>query len=176
FCGIWYQVEEVPNTYVDVKQCIRLNYTWDGIQFDVVSEGLDEDGQLVDQFTSISQVQPQGQTHSRPYLQIRSPNVPPVPCHIINTNYISFACIYSCFEFIGLKVEIYSVLSRTPKAANSSLAACHGSFQELDIDLESLQLVDQGDECWYRDASQSEALKTRRLTITQDSDSAVSDR
>ncbi|KAG7173735.1 hypothetical protein Hamer_G018880, partial [Homarus americanus] len=48
-----------------------------------------------------------------------------------------------------MKVEIYSTLARSPKHTNTSVVACHNSFEELGIDLTRLQPVWQGDNCWY---------------------------
>ncbi|XP_045594157.2 uncharacterized protein [Procambarus clarkii] len=173
FTGVWYQVADVPNSYVEVTQCSRSVYSWDGRQFNVISEGWDDFGDQIDQITSISQVQPANPDQPHPYLQIRSPNVPPVPYNIINTDYLSFACVYSCFEFLGVKVEIYSILSRTSKVTNASLAACHVSLEALGVDVANLQPVPQGDECWYNDPKQLLAVESSRVTESQTSQSDV---
>ncbi|XP_042882414.1 uncharacterized protein LOC122259600 [Penaeus japonicus] len=152
FAGIWYQVEEIPNSYVDVKQCIRTLYQWDGSDLQVVTEGLDEYGEQAEQQTTISMVTPGSYGQVKPYLEIKSDKVPPVPYHIVSTDYDTFACVYSCFDFLGLKAEIYSILSRSPEASNSTLSTCRGSFEALGLSLEKMVSVEQGEQCWYNES------------------------
>ncbi|XP_071544922.1 uncharacterized protein [Panulirus ornatus] len=170
FSGTWYQVEEEPNSYIDIKECIMIHYTWHGTHIEAVTRGWDQHGDLEVQKANISQVTPVDPTQPRPYLQVRTPHVPPVPYHIIKTDYVNFACVYSCFDFLGMKVEISSILSRTPVPTNASLAACYHSFHAMRIDLSRMGPVLQGDQCWYNEIHSPEgghAMATSSLATPE---------
>ncbi|XP_047494740.1 uncharacterized protein LOC125042947 [Penaeus chinensis] len=168
FSGVWYQVEEIPNTYVDVKQCIRTVYQWDGSVLQVLTEGLDEYGEQAEQETTISMVIPGNYSEDKPYLQIQSDKVPPVPYHIIDVDYDAFACAYSCFDFLSLKAEIYSILSRSPEASNATLSTCRDSFEALGLSLEKMVSVEQGEQCWYSEAGTNTSSTLSPLFLTED--------
>ncbi|XP_063584844.1 uncharacterized protein LOC134762389 [Penaeus indicus] len=168
FSGVWYQVEEIPNTYVDVKQCIRTIYQWDGSVLHVLTEGLDEYGEQAEQETTISMVMPGNYSEDKPYLQIKSDKVPPVPYHIIDVDYDAFACAYSCFDFLGLKAEIYSILSRSPEASNATLSTCRDSFEALGLSLEKMVSVEQGEQCWYSEVGANASSTLSPFFVTED--------
>ncbi|XP_064104175.1 uncharacterized protein LOC135214008 [Macrobrachium nipponense] len=148
FSGTWYQVEEVPNQYVAVKKCIRTKYDYNGSALLVTTEGLDKHGELTDKRAVLSAVEPRRKSQER-YLQLTAQNVPTVPYHILKANYTEYACVYSCFEVIELKVEVYSILTRTPYPPEDSLEACRGAFQKMRLSLKKLRKVQQGGKCWY---------------------------
>ncbi|ROT75853.1 crustacyanin-like lipocalin [Penaeus vannamei] len=168
FSGVWFQVEEIPNTYVDVKQCMRTIYQWDGSALQVLTEGLDEYGDMAEQETTISVVIPGNYSQDKPYLQIRSDIVPPVPYHIVDIDYDAFACVYSCFDFLGLKAEIYSILSRSPEASNATLSTCRDSFEALGLSLEKLVSVQQGEQCWYSEGGANTSSTLSPISLAED--------
>lgn len=168
FSGVWFQVEEIPNTYVDVKQCMRTIYQWDGSALQVLTEGLDEYGDMAEQETTISVVIPRNYSQDKPYLQIRSDIVPPVPYHIVDIDYDAFACVYSCFDFLGLKAEIYSILSRSPEASNATLSTCRDSFEALGLSLEKLVSVQQGEQCWYSEGGANTSSTLSSISLAED--------
>lgn len=148
FSGTWYQVEEVPNQYVAVKKCIRTKYDYNGSALLVTTEGLDKHGDLTDKRAVLSAVEPRRESRER-YLQLTAQNVPTVPYHILKANYTEYACVYSCFEVIELKVEVYSILTRTPYPSEDSLDTCRRAFLKMRLSLKKLRKVAQGEQCWY---------------------------
>lgn len=73
--------------------------------------------------------------------------VPPVPYHVVKTNYRHFACVYSCYELFSLMFEVFSVLSRGPEINDADLATCHRAFDALELDITRLAPVQQTGEC-----------------------------
>lgn len=146
FNGLWYQVEMVPNSYMEPKQCITLHFDWNGEAYNVTTVGLNEYNEVVYQDAIITREQPKDLA-SRPYLKIRAAGVPPVPYHVVKTDYHNFACVYSCFELFALMFEAFSVLSRHAVLDEATQQACHQAFAALDVDVTRLQPVRQDGLC-----------------------------
>ncbi|MPC89004.1 Crustacyanin-A2 subunit [Portunus trituberculatus] len=102
---------------------------------------------MVSQDATITLVEPENPASMKPYLQIWAPGVPPVPYHVVKTNYRHFACVYSCYELFSLMFEVFSVLSRGPEIDNAYLAECHRAFDALELDLTRLEPVQQTGVC-----------------------------
>lgn len=94
--------------------------------------------------------------------------VPPVPYHIVDIDYDAFACVYSCFDFLGLKAEIYSILSRSPEASNATLSTCRDSFEALGLSLEKLVSVQQGEQCWYSEGGANTSSTLSPISLAED--------
>lgn len=147
FNGLWYQVEMVPNSYMEPKKCITLDFLWNGTAYNVTTTGLNEYNERVQQGASIKRVLPQDPATIRPYLQIWAPGVPPVPYHVVMTDYTHYACVYSCYELFELMFEAFSILSRSAEIDDASLAACHRAFNAMELDLTRLEPVEQDGDC-----------------------------
>ncbi|XP_076069312.1 uncharacterized protein LOC143041366 [Oratosquilla oratoria] len=149
FAGTWFHVMEVPNTFVAVRHCTSMNTTVTGQVVSIVTRGLDVNYLPVNQSATIRSVTPLDPTRPDPFLQVISKGVPAVPYHILEMDYKSYGCIYSCFEFVGLKVEIFYVLSRRPTISNKNRNKCFDSFKKIGLDTNKLHEVNHGEVCGH---------------------------
>lgn len=69
--------------------------------------------------------------------------MPPVPYHIVETDYTSYSCVYSCFDLLNIRAELFFILSRTPEISPESRQRCLDLFEEKDVDTGKLVEMQQ---------------------------------
>lgn len=69
--------------------------------------------------------------------------MPPVPYHIVETDYTSYSCVYSCFDLLNIRAELFFILSRTPEISPEARRRCLDLFEEKGVDTGKLQEMQQ---------------------------------
>ncbi|XP_042889174.1 crustacyanin-A2 subunit-like [Penaeus japonicus] len=144
FSGIWFAQEAVPNEYTEVAGCSMTNYTWKEDLMTVVERGLTSDEKKIRQ-TSVMRL-----TDGEPgVLTVEAEGVPSAPYKIVGTDYVNYACVYSCMSFMGFRAAFSWIFTRTPNPDHAYLALCRDVMAQAGIDPTSMQPIKQGKNCPY---------------------------
>ncbi|ROT83798.1 crustacyanin subunit A [Penaeus vannamei] len=72
------------------------------------------------------------------------------PYEVIETDYDSYSCVYSCIDWNGYKSEFGFVFSRTPQTSGPANDKCASVFRKNGVDFSSFNEVAHTAECVYR--------------------------
>jgi len=151
FAGQWYEIARTANPYQLVKDCTfsQLTHLHDN-GFQHVAMGLAADGSLIRRdgvtFPFIT-----GANAATPHLSIQfeSPSFA-APFVILDTDYDSYACIYSCMDFNNRYVSDFGFIwSRVADMHPIKFDKCKAAFASISVDTGRLVTVKHGDDCNY---------------------------
>ncbi|XP_071549386.1 apolipoprotein D-like isoform X2 [Panulirus ornatus] len=143
YVGTWYSVMHVPSSYVSVTRCVQDHLSLSGNGLLVKTSGVTSEGAPGSTQAFLTLVVEEDTT--KPYLQLRAPFVPPVPYHIVYTDYRNVSCVYSCLGILGIKAELLWVLSRSLPLPHSHLQHCLNIFASQGLNTTKLLQVEQED-------------------------------
>ncbi|CAL4166092.1 unnamed protein product, partial [Meganyctiphanes norvegica] len=150
FAGVWYEVARTNNPYQLVKECThsKLTYLQDK-GFQHVTMGLDAEGGLRRDGVTFPFIT--GANAATPHLSIQFENPSfAAPFVILDTDYDSYACIYSCMDFNNRYVSDFGfVWSRVPDMHPTKFDKCKAAFASISVDTGRLETVKHGDTCNY---------------------------
>merc|ERR1712198_98243 len=164
FAGKWYEVALTKNPYQLVKECTHSNLTYNEKGFEHVTMGLGADGKFLRR-DGVTNPFTTGAHTSTPHLAIQF-DMPSfaAPFVILDTDYKSYACIYSCMDFNGGYLSDFGFIwSRNPDIPGHQ---CKDAFAKISVDAARFQAVKQGDDCNY-DMIQSHLLSESLYTKTE---------
>ncbi|KAK4299153.1 hypothetical protein Pmani_028558 [Petrolisthes manimaculis] len=145
YAGQWYQWSMTENPYQPIKQCNRVEYSFDGKAFKAKTTGLDTDG---NPFRHNGQLYPNpfGESH----LSIDYENTFAAPYVVVDTDYAHYSCIYSCIDY---DFDYYSdfafIFSRSQDLPDEYLRKCETAFREIGVDLNRFNRLPHGSNCRY---------------------------
>ena len=67
------------------------------------------------------------------------PTAPSVSYEVIATDYVSYACTYSCMNVYTVRVEMFWVLTRSKELTGAAKEACLEAFESAAIDISKLE-------------------------------------
>merc|ERR1740131_826284 len=147
--GLWFDIESVPNQYQHTKACVTQNYTWAGDMMTVATRGLNEEGKKVRQ-SALMRVEEEKIDEPHPaYMTVEATGVPEAPYQIIDTDYETYSCVYSCLEYYGFRAEFAWVFGRRPSIEASAVQKCHQTFRDMGVDPTKMLVIQQGKDCPY---------------------------
>ncbi|CAL4137838.1 unnamed protein product, partial [Meganyctiphanes norvegica] len=120
YTGSWYTILSIPSSYVHINSCNQYSIKRIKHRMQLNSLGFNERGNRQRQRAVLSRVK----TEEGTYYETKSKGVPAVPYHIFASDYDSYACIYSCLGIIGLRAELYWVLSRNTTLQQEKIQYC----------------------------------------------------
>ncbi|CAL4153158.1 unnamed protein product, partial [Meganyctiphanes norvegica] len=166
FAGTWFEVGRTDNPYQLVKECTHSNLTYNGNGFQHITMGLGADGNLLRRdgltFPFIT-----GANANSPHLSIQF-EMPSwaAPFVILDTDYDSYACIYSCMDFNNQFVADFGfVWSRIPDMHIMNFEKCRTAFTKIALNTERIQIIKQGDDCKYDTIQSSLSLKSPKMEL-----------
>ncbi|XP_066941258.1 crustacyanin-A2 subunit-like [Macrobrachium rosenbergii] len=146
--GRWYQTEILENPYQPYTKCINSFYDYydafDG--FKVTTAGFSPKGEHLKLEGKIYPTKEFPTAH----MLIDFPTVFAAPYQVIETDYYTYSCVYSCLEWGGYKTEFAFVFSRNPQNGGSATAKCAEVFKRSGIDFSKFVKVPHSAECVYR--------------------------
>lgn len=122
----------------DVQKCIQSDYTVSGTGFSVRTSGQNFNGNNAQQIGEIKSTQ----EFPPASLSVFFPDTFPANYQVMETDYTSYSCVYSCTTTSNHKSEFGFVFSRTPEGVNSAWTKCGPSFLKNRIDFAKLKPTD----------------------------------
>ncbi|XP_050703383.1 crustacyanin-A2 subunit-like isoform X4 [Eriocheir sinensis] len=158
YSGIWFNIEMVPNEYVNILSCAMANYTWEGDLMVVEERGLSDAGMKMRQFSSMYP------TEGQPgVLTVNAEGVPSAPYVVVDTDYEHYSCVHSCLAMMGFRAAFSWVFSRHPTLDPAMLQLCHDRLNEWNVDTSTMVPMTQGKECPYTNKLDSLLAYTQRV-------------
>ncbi|CAL4106414.1 unnamed protein product, partial [Meganyctiphanes norvegica] len=136
YAGKWFMGYKMDNPFLgDVQKCIQSDYTVSGTGFSVRTSGQNFNGNNAEQIGEIKSTQ----EFPPASLSVFFPDTFPANYQVMETDYSSYSCVYSCTTTNNHKSEFGFVFSRTPEGVNSAWTKCGPSFLKNRIDFAKLK-------------------------------------
>ncbi|XP_071527885.1 uncharacterized protein [Panulirus ornatus] len=148
YTGLWFDIESVPNEYQLTKACVSHKYSWKDDHMNVVSRGLSQDDQKIRvslAFLPDEEHLPQDPAR----MKVIAEGTPESPYLVIDTDYRTFSCVYSCLEYFSFRAEFFWLFGRTPTLPEHTANRCHERLTAMGIDYTKMAVIRQGETCPY---------------------------
>ncbi|ROT83794.1 crustacyanin subunit A [Penaeus vannamei] len=147
YSGRWYQTQIIDNAYQPYTRCIHSNYDYSDSDygFKVTTAGFSPttstrlQGKIYPQRTSLLP------TCSLISLRYFSP-----PYEVVETDYDSYSCVYSCIDWNGYKSSSASSSPAPPQTSGPANDKCASVFRKNGVDFALFNEVAHTAECVYR--------------------------
>ncbi|XP_047478260.1 crustacyanin-A2 subunit-like [Penaeus chinensis] len=146
YAGRWYQVKIIDNAYQPYTRCIHSNYDYSDNGFRVTTAGLTPNNEYRRLQGKIYPTTDFPTAH----MLIDFPSVFAAPYEVIETDYDSYSCVYSCIDTDKYKSEFGFVFSRTPQNSATAIDRCASVFRRNGVDFSLFNVVPHTAECVYR--------------------------
>ncbi|XP_068226335.1 crustacyanin-A2 subunit-like [Palaemon carinicauda] len=148
YSGRWYQTDVIEIPHQPYTRCINSFYDYSEPMygFNVRTAGLTPEGTHEKNEGKIYPTDENPASH----MLIDFPTVLGYPYVVIDTNYETYACVYSCVDWNEYKTEFAFVFSRTPENNGPATAKCKKVFSKRGIDFSKFVTVPHTEECTYR--------------------------
>jgi len=150
YAGAWFEMARTENPFQQVQQCVRNEYQFDGSKFVARTSGRDASGQL-----AVHQGQVLPMPAGDPHLVVDYQGSWTAPYVVLNTDYSSFSCVYSCLghTFAG-DASWYSdfgfIFQRSPYQDQNAINTCLEEFRRIGVPSSRFQYTVQGEpQCDY---------------------------
>ncbi|KAK4322316.1 hypothetical protein Pmani_006922 [Petrolisthes manimaculis] len=80
------------------------------------------------------------------HMTVTAAGVPAAPYQILETDYRTYSCVYSCLEYFGFRAEFAWVFGRTPTLSTNTRARCHQVLTQINVQSTKMVPVVQGEE------------------------------
>ncbi|ROT83844.1 crustacyanin subunit A [Penaeus vannamei] len=142
YSGRWYQTQIIDNAYQPFTRCIHSNYDYSDSDygFKVTTAGFSPSNEYLRMQGKIYPTKDFPAAH----MLIDFPTVFAAPYEVIETDYDSYSCVYSCIEMSGYKAEFGFVFSRTPQTSGPANDKCASVFRKNGVDFSSFRCCSYG--------------------------------
>ncbi|XP_066942281.1 crustacyanin-A2 subunit-like [Macrobrachium rosenbergii] len=148
YSGRWYQTEIIKNAYQPYTKCINSFYDYSEpmFGFKVRTAGFSPEGEHKKLEGKIYPTKDFPASH----MLIDFPTVMGWPYEVVDTDYDTYSCAYSCVDWNAYKTEFAFVFSRTPENNGPATAKCKAIFNKHGVDFSKFLTVPHTDDCVYR--------------------------
>ncbi|XP_076064412.1 crustacyanin-A2 subunit-like [Oratosquilla oratoria] len=148
YAGRWYTSDMIENVYQPYKRCV--NTFWEYVDadygFKMTGAGFDLKNNYLKLEGHIYPTSEQPAAH----MLIDFPSMFASPYEVIETDYDTYSCIYSCIDFNDYKSEFAFVYSRTPQTGGPATEKCSKVFEKNGVSFSKFIPVPHTAECVYR--------------------------
>ncbi|XP_076065061.1 crustacyanin-C1 subunit-like [Oratosquilla oratoria] len=145
FGGLWHMYARTSNSYDLLEKCHRMDFDFDGQQFNFKATGVAYDGNLMRR-NGLVYPNPFGE----PHLTIDVDDSFAAPLVILDTDYNNYACLHSCIDYnFGYKSEFSLIYVRSPNTDDRYAQRCLSVFKEIGVEASQFQVTTQGSSCPY---------------------------
>nr|XP_053635313.1 crustacyanin-A2 subunit [Cherax quadricarinatus] len=148
YAGRWYQTHIIENPYQPVTRCVHSNYDYSESDygFKVTTAGFNPSDEYLKIDFSVYPTKEFPAAH----MLIDAPSVFASPYEVIETDYDTYSCVYSCVTTDKYKSEFGFVFSRTPQTSGPAAEKCAAVFNKNGVEFSKFKPVQQTAECVYR--------------------------
>ncbi|XP_064084945.1 crustacyanin-A2 subunit-like [Macrobrachium nipponense] len=146
--GRWYQTDIIEIPYQPYTKCINSFYDYSEplYGFNVRTAGLSPEGEHLKLEGKIYPTEKFPASH----MLIDFPTVMGYPYEVIDTDYDTYSCAYSCVDWNAYKTEFAFVFSRSPENNGPATAKCKSIFAKHGVDFSKFVAVPHTDDCVYK--------------------------
>merc|ERR1712198_132315 len=149
YSGRWYMTQIVDNPYLPISSCVHSNYDYsdtDFYGFKVTTAGFSPSNEYL---------RMQGKIHPTKdfpaaHMLIDFPTAFAAPYEVVETDYETYSCVYSCQDWNTYKTEFGFVFSRTPQSTGPANEKCAEVFRKNGVNFLSFNKIPHTAECVYR--------------------------
>ncbi|XP_071551818.1 LOW QUALITY PROTEIN: crustacyanin-A2 subunit-like [Panulirus ornatus] len=148
YAGRWYHTHMIENPYQAVSRCIHSTYEYSDTDygFKVTTGGFNSNNEYLSLDLKIYPTKEFPAAH----MLLDAPSVFAAPYEVIETDYDTYSCVYSCISTGNFKSEFGFVFSRTAQTSGPALQKCASVFQKNGVEFSKFVPVSQTAECVYR--------------------------
>ncbi|KAK4322112.1 hypothetical protein Pmani_007125 [Petrolisthes manimaculis] len=148
YSGRWYWTHMMDNLYMPIERCSHSNYEYSEIDygFAVTTAGFSPSNEYLRLQGKIYPTKEFPTAH----MLLDFPTVFAAPYKVIETDYETYSCIYSCMDSNDFKSEFGFVFSRSPVTDGLAEAKCAAVFSKNGIDFSLFNRISHTAECAYR--------------------------
>ncbi|XP_071551631.1 crustacyanin-A2 subunit-like [Panulirus ornatus] len=148
YSGRWYITHMIENPYMPMDRCIHSNYGYSSTDngFKVTTAGFSTKNEYLSMDLDIYPTKEFPAAH----MLLDAPSVFASPYEVIETDYDTYSCVYSCISTDNYKSEFGFVFSRFPKTEGLALQKCAEVFNKNGVDFSLFEPVSHTAECVYR--------------------------
>ncbi|XP_068226347.1 crustacyanin-A2 subunit-like [Palaemon carinicauda] len=148
YSGRWYQTDIIKIPYQPYTKCINSFYDYSEPMygFNVRTAGLSPEGEHLKKEGKIYPTEKFPPSH----MLIDFPTVMGYPYEVIDTDYNTYSCVYSCVDWNAYKTEFAFVFSRNPENNGLATSKCKTIFTKYGIDFKKFVAVPHTDDCVYK--------------------------
>ncbi|CAL4061267.1 unnamed protein product [Meganyctiphanes norvegica] len=139
YAGKWYMGYKMDNPFLgDIEKCIQSDYQLDGTGFKVTTSGTSKNYKNTEVKGEIRSTQ----EFPDASMSVLFPDSFPANYRVIDTDYTSYSCVYSCTTTNNFKSEFGFVFSRSAGGADRAWAKCGMPFLRNKINFAKLKPTD----------------------------------
>merc|ERR1711962_1285464 len=140
YAGAWYWSYMIDQPFLgDMEKCIRSDLSTNGAGFDVVTSGktvYNANRQSLGKYLST-------QEFPSASMSLAFDGEMPANYKVLETDYESYSCVYSCTTTNAFKAEFGFIFTRNPKDAQYAFAKCGEKFVANGINFAKFKEADQ---------------------------------
>ncbi|KAK2712400.1 hypothetical protein QYM36_011173 [Artemia franciscana] len=147
YVGDWYEIQRTDDAFQSDAKCVRARYAAleEPGTFSVLNSGVTGNGTYI----SIIGVGIQTNASEPASLTVTLPGLPPGSYLVLDTDYTSFATVYSCDETLEGKIEQGRLYSRNKTLHQDQIDLVMKDFADLGVNISQFQKYYQGEDCQY---------------------------
>ncbi|XP_053635051.1 crustacyanin-A2 subunit [Cherax quadricarinatus] len=148
YAGRWYQTQVIENPFQPLSRCILSTYDYSKSDygFKVTTAGFSPD----DEYLKIDLKIYPTKEFPAAHMLIDAPSLIASPYEVIETDYDTYSCVYSCISTGNFKAEFGFVFSRTPQTSGPAAEKCAAVFNKNGVEFSKFVPVSQTAECPYK--------------------------
>ncbi|KAI9555524.1 hypothetical protein GHT06_018039 [Daphnia sinensis] len=148
YAGVWFEIEKIPVSFEEGMTCIRAIY--DEIApnvISVVNTAVLADGNLTDIYGTA--YQPYPETEPGHLIVSFNARAGGADYYVLDTDYVTYAAVYNCFNIGEFKVEYAWILARANSLSPEELTFARNVFISNGVDTSTFEPTYQDSKCLY---------------------------
>nr|ACL37113.1 crustacyanin-A2 precursor [Panulirus cygnus] len=148
YAGRWYQSHAIPNPFEPGTSCLHayFDYSETLYGFHVSSAGLGAENDYLKLEFDVYPVKEFPAAH----MLLDGPTMIAAPFEVVETDYKSYSCVYSCNSMGGYRAEFGFVFTRSLANAGPAAERCAAVFNKNGVEFSRFEPISHPKDCVYR--------------------------